>query len=174
MQEGHTRAADAAARVLVDQLEARAAQALERGLDVLDLVGDVVQARALAREEAPDGRLGESGASNSTWFSPTSKQQRLDALLGDDLAMGDRELEGVAVELERGSIASTATPMWSMRLNISPRSLVIEAPGTPMRSIGAPRCDSRVVLRSPVIHQPRGGPTVFRTNVRSVTLFSRR
>ncbi len=44
---------------------------------------------------------GPSGASSSTWFSPTSEQHSLDALLLDDLAVGQLELKAVAVELER-------------------------------------------------------------------------
>ena len=88
----------------------------------LDLVGDVVQARALLREEPAHRRVRAERREQLDVVLADVQQHGLDALLLDDLAVGDLELEAVAVELERGSISSTATPMWSMRLNIS-RSL---------------------------------------------------
>ena len=73
MQERDLRAADAGARRLVDQPQARLAQRVQRRRDVVDAVGDVVQARARAwRGSGPTGVSSESGASSSTWLSPTS------------------------------------------------------------------------------------------------------
>ena len=57
MQERDLRAADARARRLVDQPHAAARAARERGLDVVHLVGDVVQPRPPLGQEAPDGRV---------------------------------------------------------------------------------------------------------------------
>ena len=73
MQERDLRAADAGARRLVDQPQPAARAAAQRRVDVVHLVGDVVQTRALAwpgtaRPACPRA----SGASSSTWLSPTS------------------------------------------------------------------------------------------------------
>ena len=57
------------------QRDALGPQRVERGLDVGHLVGDVVQARARAWPgTCPTGVSGPSGASSSTWFSPTSSR----------------------------------------------------------------------------------------------------
>ena len=74
VQERDARAADADARRLVDQPHARrrAARASAASMSV-DLVGDVVQARARAgRGSARRACRRASGASSSTWLSPTS------------------------------------------------------------------------------------------------------
>src|SRR6266498_4521865 len=57
VQEGDARAADARARLLVDELQAALTQGGQRGLHVGDLVGDVMQPRAALGQEAPDRRL---------------------------------------------------------------------------------------------------------------------
>ena len=57
MQERDLRCADAGARRLVDQPHALVAQPPQDGLDVVDLVGDVVQPRAALGEELADRRV---------------------------------------------------------------------------------------------------------------------
>src|SRR5438046_1849975 len=57
VQEGDARAADAGPGLLVDQPQPGRLEALELGVDVGRLVGDVVQARALLGQELADGRV---------------------------------------------------------------------------------------------------------------------
>ena len=86
---------------LVDQLHAGLLERAQRRLDVCHLVGDVVQPGALSGEEPADGRVGAQRREQLDVVLADVQQHRLDALLGDDLAVGDRQLEAVAVELER-------------------------------------------------------------------------
>ena len=74
VQERHARAADAGARLLVDQPQAGCSRSRRSAASMsVHLVGDVVQARARAWPgTCPTGVSGPSGASSSTWFSPTS------------------------------------------------------------------------------------------------------
>src|SRR3954452_22995438 len=71
VQEGDAGAADAGAGRLVDEAHALLAQRGECGVDVGDLVGDVVQSRAVAGQEAPDRRVRRERA------------QELDVVLAD-------------------------------------------------------------------------------------------
>ena len=68
----------------------------------LDLVGDVVQARALAGQELADRRVRAERREQLDVVLADVQQHRLDALLCDDLAVRERQLEALAVELERG------------------------------------------------------------------------
>ena len=79
-----------------------ALQRVERRLDVGHLVGDVVQARALlGQEPARPGVSGPSGASSSTWFSPTSSSTASTPCSATTSRWASVQLEAVAVELER-------------------------------------------------------------------------
>src|SRR3954454_20933304 len=57
VQERDARAADAGPRLLVDQAQARGAQALELVIDVGCLVRDVVEPRALLGQDLAHGRV---------------------------------------------------------------------------------------------------------------------
>ena len=89
-------------RLLVDQLHAGLLQRRERRVDVADLVGHVVQARALLREELPHGRVLAERREQLDVVLADVQQHGLDALLLDDLAVGDLHLEAVAPQRERG------------------------------------------------------------------------
>ena len=78
------------------------AQARERRVDVRDAVGDVVQAGPLALEELPDRRVGAERLQQLDVAVADVEQHRLDALLLDGLAVGERHLERPLVERERG------------------------------------------------------------------------
>ena len=118
MQERDPRAADAGARLLVDQPQAGGAQPVERGVDVVDLVGDVVQARARAwpgtcrpacpRRAAPAARRGSRRRRAARPRRPARRPSR-----GARAPCRTRR-GGAAIAASR---SSTATPMWSMRPN---------------------------------------------------------
>ena len=94
VQERDARAADAGARLLVDQRACRPRlSARERRVDVGHLVGDVVQARALLGEELAHGRVRAERREQLDVVLADVEQHRLDALLGDDLAVGELEPE---------------------------------------------------------------------------------
>src|ERR1700760_38942 len=101
VHERDARAADAGARLLVDQREPGPFERFERAVDVVDLVGDMVQARAVLREELADGRVRAERREQLDVVLADVEQDRLDALLLDDLAMRERELEAVAIQRER-------------------------------------------------------------------------
>ncbi len=102
MQEGDARAADPDAGALVDQLHARLLQARQGRVDIADLVGDVVQAGALLREELAHGRVLAERREQLDVILADIQEHGLDALLLDDLAMRDLHPEAVAPQRERG------------------------------------------------------------------------
>src|SRR4029450_10146543 len=57
MQERNLEAEEAAARLLVDELDSLGRQLVDRGAHVVDLVGDVVHARPALGQELADRRL---------------------------------------------------------------------------------------------------------------------
>ena len=88
MQERDLRLPDAGARRLVDQAHSLIAQPPEDGLDVVDLVGDVVQPRAALGEELADRRV------------VVERGEQLDVVLADEAAVPDRDsLEQAAQQL---------------------------------------------------------------------------
>src|SRR4051794_24708951 len=102
MQERHARVADAAARLLVDQLQAGVADGAERRVDVVAGVGHVVQARAVAGDELADaGILGE-GLDQLDVAVADLEQNGLDALLLDRLAVLLAHVELLRVEPHGG------------------------------------------------------------------------
>jgi diacylglycerol kinase (ATP) len=90
------------ARRLVDRLQAGGAQAGERGRDVVDPVGDVVEAGAAPDQEAADGRVLAERRKQLDVAVSDAKQRGLDALRLDRLAVNERHAVGVAVECDRG------------------------------------------------------------------------
>ena len=87
---------------LVDQLEPGLAAAPRASRRCPHLVGDVVQPRSLLGQEPAHGRVGRERREQLDVVLADVQQHRLHALLLDDLAVGDAELEAVAVELQRG------------------------------------------------------------------------
>src|SRR5215213_9606793 len=100
MQEGDAAAADPDPRLAVDQLQAGGPKLLQGRVDVADRVGDVVEARALALEELADGGLRTERPQQLN--VTVAEQNRLDALLLDGLAVGERHRESALVEAEGG------------------------------------------------------------------------
>ncbi len=88
MKEGDPRAADPCSRLLVDQLASRLLELGQGRVDVGDLVGDMVQPGALAGQELADGRVGPQRRQQLDVVLAEVEQNRLDALFGDDLAVG--------------------------------------------------------------------------------------
>jgi hypothetical protein len=89
------------ARPLVDQVHACGGEPIELGGDVVDTVGDVVQARPTAREEAADGRLGPERPEQLDPVAADAERARLDALVGHDVAVLDHGAEEQRVRLDR-------------------------------------------------------------------------
>ena len=102
MQERDARAADAGARLLVDQPQAGGPQLVEGGRDVVDPVGDVMQAGSALFEEAADRRVGRQRRQELDVALADVEQRRLDALLGHRLPVHQRHPVRVAVDGDRG------------------------------------------------------------------------
>src|SRR4051812_20298762 len=102
VQERDARAADAGPGLLVDEAQARGAQALELGIDVGGLVGDVVKARALLGQELAHGRVLAERREQLDVVLADVKQDRLDALGLHGLAVDELDVEVALVELEGG------------------------------------------------------------------------
>jgi hypothetical protein len=102
VQEGDEAVADPDPRLRVDQLDAGRGELLEGRLDVLDGVGDVMEAGALAGEELADrGVLAERAEELDVTVADV-EQNRFDALLGDRLAVDERHAEDLFLELDGG------------------------------------------------------------------------
>jgi len=101
MQERDLRLPDAGARRLVDQAYPLIAQPPEDGLDVVDLVGDVVQPRAALGEELADRRVVVERGEQLDVVLSHVQQRGLDTLRLHRLAVHQREPEDVDVEVDR-------------------------------------------------------------------------
>ena len=102
MEEGDAAVADAGARLLVDQPEAGLAHGAERRVDVVGRVGDVVEARAVPRDELADARVLGERPQQLHMAVADLEQHGLDALLLDGLPMLLAHVEGLRVELDGG------------------------------------------------------------------------
>ena len=101
MEKRYLRVAYSGARRLVDQPHAGRAQLVERRRDVVDPVGDVVQPGPATREETADRRVRGQRRQQLDVAVPDVEQRRLDALLGDRLAVHERHPVRVAVHGDR-------------------------------------------------------------------------
>ena len=101
MDEGHFEAEHTAARRLVDQLGTRIREVREGRADVLDLIRDVVHARAALREEAADRRVLAERAQELEPALADADGSRLDALLLHARAMLEPRAEKPLVGVER-------------------------------------------------------------------------
>ncbi len=90
MQEGDPAAADPDPGLGVDQLDAGVAERAKDGVDVVDRIGDVVQARAPCVEELADRGVGAERAQQLDVALADVEQYRLDALRLDRLAVRER------------------------------------------------------------------------------------
>jgi hypothetical protein len=101
MHERDLEAEHAVPRAFVDQLDALLGKVSERGLDVGDLVGDVMHAFAALREEPADGRVvAERGEQLDAAF-PHPQGGSLDALILDPLAVLEPSSEEALVRGHR-------------------------------------------------------------------------
>src|SRR5918994_1135905 len=98
VHESDPAAADANARLLVDQLEPRAPQPLQRRFDVLDRVGHVMQPLPAALDELADDRVGAERLQQFDVAVAHVEQRGLDALRLDPLAVRHRHPECSLVE----------------------------------------------------------------------------
>src|SRR5688500_14003406 len=101
MDESDLEAEEALAGLLVDQVGACGSEAVELGLDVVDLVRDVVHSRPAAGQEPADGRLLAERREQLDPAGADEHGRRLDALLLDAGAMLDLGAEQARVRLER-------------------------------------------------------------------------
>ena len=83
---------------LVDQLDSRRPSSCNVGVDVRDLVGDVVQAGPVLREELAHGGVAAERREQLHVVLADVEQHRLNALLRDYLAMGDDQLKAVPLQ----------------------------------------------------------------------------
>ena len=97
MDKGDLQAEEATARGDVDQLGALGRQLLERGADVVDLVGDVVDAGAALGEEAADRGVVPGRREQLEPGIADEDGGRLDALVGDELTVLDDATEQALV-----------------------------------------------------------------------------
>jgi len=95
-------AADPDPRFRVDQLDAGGGELLERRLDVLDGVGDMMETGALAGEELADRGVLAERAEELDMSVADIEQDCFDALLGHRLAVDERHAEDLLVELDGG------------------------------------------------------------------------
>ena len=100
MHERDAAAADADPGLLVDQPQSRAPGGLERGVDVVGPVGDVVHARTLALEEAAHRRLRRQRREQLHVAVANPEQNGLNALLLHGLAVLLGHAEPVAIEVD--------------------------------------------------------------------------
>src|SRR5262245_57200993 len=89
VDEGNLQTEETAAGLLVDELRPTGGELVERRLDVLDLVRDVVHAGAPVGEELPDGGLAAERGEQLDAARADAHRRRLDPLLGDGGAMLD-------------------------------------------------------------------------------------
>jgi len=90
-----------AARPFVDQLGALGNQLVQRLADIVDLVRDVVHARASLGEEPPDRRLVAERREQLDAAGTDPKGRSLDTLLGNGLAVLELGAEEPLVRLDR-------------------------------------------------------------------------
>ena len=101
MDECDLEAEQALTWLLVDQLRTGRSQLVECLADVVDLVRDVVHPLSALLEEASDRRVGTERRKQLDAAVTQPHRRRLDALLGDRLAMLQLAAEEPGVRLER-------------------------------------------------------------------------
>jgi len=98
VQERHAACPDTGPRLFVDQPQAGGADGLERPLDVVGPIGDVVKAGAAPCEEAAHGGVRAEWAQQLDVAVAHAEENRLDALRLDRLTVLKLHPEPVAVE----------------------------------------------------------------------------
>ncbi len=87
--------------MMVDQADTAGSQALELALDIVDVVGDVMEPGALSGQEAAHGALVGERPQQLDVALTYIEQDPLDALFGHRLAVNHRQAERVTVKGER-------------------------------------------------------------------------
>ena len=108
VDEGDLEAEQSAPRPLVDQLRTLGRELVERDADVVDLVGDVVHAGPTLREELADRRLVAERRQQLDPARAHAQRRRLDALVGDRLAVLEPGAEEALVRCDRPVEVGTA------------------------------------------------------------------
>src|SRR5690606_31199401 len=88
VEEGDAMAVGARARLLVDEADAGPAQAIQRGGEIRDGVGEVMEAGAAALEEPGDRGLGRDRLDQLEACVAAADERDRDALVGDALDRG--------------------------------------------------------------------------------------
>ena len=101
MHKCNARAADAYARLLIDQPHACCRQTSQGRVDVADSVGDVMQPGAALLQEARHPRFGTERSNQLDMAVADIEQHSFDTLIQNRLAMHERQPEDVAVKRER-------------------------------------------------------------------------
>jgi hypothetical protein len=101
VEEGDAAVADAAPRLLIDQLQPVRTAPLELLGDIRAPIGRVVETGATLGEKAPDGRFVTERSQQLYVRVADAEEHRLDALLGNRLAVLERHAEPLGVELDR-------------------------------------------------------------------------
>src|SRR5690242_18514959 len=98
MEEGDKVATSAGAGRLVDQLEAGLAALDERGVDVGDAVGDVVESGAALGQELADGAIRPGRREQLDPLLAAANQRRLGTLVVKSGAQRDGQAERAGIE----------------------------------------------------------------------------
>src|SRR5690349_5049862 len=102
VQESDPAAADAGPGLRVDQLDARRGDSLQACVDVVYGIGDVMEAGTLASEELADGGVRTQRPQQLDVTVPYIEQHRLDTLGLSRLAVRERHLEALLIEVDGG------------------------------------------------------------------------
>lgn len=102
VQKGHSAVADTDPRLLIDQAQSSRLCRFECGIDVFNLVGDVVHSGTLFREELAHWRIGPKRLEQLDVAFADLKQDGLDSLLLDDFTMLNAHLKRPLVECKSG------------------------------------------------------------------------
>lgn len=123
MQKGDEVSLGSAAGLGVDEFVAFGGEGLERGADVRDTVGEVVQAGTASSEEAPDRRIGPGWGQQLDPPGTGSDEDDLDALVFEGLAFSgsrpDESFPDGDYWIERGygdpNVVEDVLSHWRMR-----------------------------------------------------------
>jgi hypothetical protein len=102
MHEGYAAVADSDPGLGVDELDALLLEAVQRRVDVVHGVGDVVQPLAVSLYELADRRVGAKRAQQLNVTFADVEEHRLDALRLDGLAVRDGHPEGALIKRDCG------------------------------------------------------------------------
>ncbi len=135
MDEGDLEAEHSTARRLVDQLRTRIREVREGGTNVLDLVRDVVHARAALGEEPADGRVVAERAQKLEPARSDPDRRSLDSLLLDTRPVLEPGAEEALVGSERAvEVLDRETDVMYRARRLHPAAIVFERLGATVRA----------------------------------------